>query len=107
MCLLWLGSNRTAESRKAQPHQRRGSCQRAALGENKVQVPDWGSEEVRSSRVQCTRAKLSIHIALSVFKASLALCFIKIKLYFFGLGRLSGWCTSCWSHAPGLKVAGI
>lgn len=108
MCLLWLRSRRTVESRKAQPPPRRGSCQGAALGKGQVQVLcTGGSEEVRSSRAQCTGAKLSLHMACSVFETSLALCCIKIKMYFFGLGQLSGCCVNCWSHTPGLETTGI
>lgn len=70
------------ESSKAQPHARRGSCQGAALGKGQVRVLCGDSKEISSSRAQCTGAKLSIHIASSVFKTSLALCCIKIKIYF-------------------------
>lgn len=107
VCLLWLRSRRTVESRKADPHLRRGSCQDAALGKEQVQLLCEDSEEVTSSRTQCTGAKISIHVACSVFKTSLVLCCTKIKMYFFGLGRLSGCCISCWSHVPGLKTTGI
>lgn len=101
------GIQKTVENRKAQPHQRRGSCQGAALGKVQVHVPTWGSEDVWSCGAQRTRAEPSTHITPSAFKGSLELCFIKIILYFFGLGRLSDWWISCRSHAPGPKTAGV
>jgi len=92
--LLWLGSRRTARSQTAQPDGRSGSCQGAALGEG--QAPAGALE--KPGHPGPGVPELSYPYTLS---------FIKIKLYFFGLGRLAGWCVSCWPHALGPKTAGI